>query len=174
MDQYRTSGVIDEAAMKEIIGIFIPTWYRWLTGTCCVLSLLMSLFMGIGVKKVGFACVFLFFSALLASYPALHRRRYLKMTLARTKEQTGSPSLSLPMESFFNVEGLVVHNPKTDASALLRYDDIAFVRKSKRYFTVMTRGQQFSLVFKDCLTDEQQKSFMSDLKQRCPKIKVRR
>ena len=38
----------------------------------------------------------------------------------------------------------------------------------------MTRGQQFTLIFKDCLTDEQKKSFIHDMKQRCPKLKVRR
>lgn len=174
MDQYRTSGVIDEAALKETIGIFIPRWYHWLTRTFCVLSLLMALFLGAGAKKIGFACFFLFFAALFASYPALHRRRYLKMSIVRMEEQTGSPSLSLSIESFFNMDGLVVHNQKTDASALLSYDNIAFVRKSKHYFTVMTRGQQFSLIFKDCLTDEQKRNFMPDLKQRCPHIKIRK
>ena len=172
MDQYRTSGVIDENAMKEIIGIFVPTWYRWLNRVFFVFSFLMFLLYSIVGRDVGYSCLFLFFMAVFASYPTLLRRRHLKLTLTRMKEQAGS--LSLPIESFFNVDGLAIHNQQTDISALLRYEDIAFAKKSKHYFAVMTKGQQFSLIFKDCLTDDQRRSFMADLKRRCPHIKIRK
>ena len=172
MDQYRTSGVIDEAAMKEIIGIFIPAWYRRLTGTCCVICLLLSLFFGLSVEKVGFTCFFLVSAALFASYPAIHRRRYYKMAIARMSEQAGS--LSIRQESFFNVDGLAVHSLETDGSILLHYDTLAFVRESRHYYTVMTKGQQFTLIFKNDLNDEQKRNFLPDLKQRCPKLKVRK
>ena len=33
---------------------------------------------------------------------------------------------------------------------------------------------QFFLVFKDCLTPEQQASFLSFLKEKCPKLKIMR
>jgi len=172
MDQYRTSGVIDEAAIKETAKIFIPSWYRRLTGTFCILSFLMALFLGFGVKKIGFACFFLLFTALFASYPALHRRRSGKITAARLAEQAGSCSLRI--ESFFNMDGLVVHNLNTDGSILLRYDSIAFLSQSKHYFAVMTKGQQFSILFKDCLLPEQIESFVPFLKEKCPKLKIRR
>ena len=172
MVQYRTSGVIDEAALKEIIGIFIPRWYHWLTRGFSIFAVLLAVLWGFVLKNVGFAGLCLVFAVLLASYPAFHRRRYFKMSVAQMKEQAGS--LSLPTESFFNIDGLAVLNQTTGNSALLRYEDIAFVRESRRYFTVMTKGQRFSLIFKDCLTDEQKKNIIHDLKQHCPKLKVRK
>ena len=172
MDQYRTSGVIDQAAIKETAKLFVPTWYIRLTRGFCILALLMALFLGVGAKKVGFACFFLCIAALFASYPAMHRRRYAKITLARLTEQAGKSSIRV--ESFFNVDGFAVHNLETENAFLLRYDDITFLSETEHYFAVMTRGQQFSLIFKDCLTDEQKRSFQSDLKQRCPKLKIRR
>ena len=172
MDQYRTSGTLDEAAIKETAKIYVPSWYRWLTRGFCVLCFLLFLLFSLVGKNVIFSCFFLFFMAVFASYPTLLRRKYWKLAVSRLTEQTGTASFR--MESFFNVDGLVVHNLETDGSVLLRYDDIAFLSESRHCFALMTRGQQFTLIFKDCLTDEQKKNFIHDIKQRCPKLKVRR
>ena len=123
-------------------------------------------------ERIGFFCAFFSLLVPFACYPALLRRKHWKLAVTRLTEQAGTSSFR--MESFFNVDGLVVHNLETDASVLLRYEDIAFLSESKRCFALMTKGQQFTLVFKDCLTDEQKKNFIHDLKQRCPKLKVRR
>lgn len=172
MDQYRTSGTLDEAAIKENAKIYVPTWYRWLTRAFCVFCFLFFLLFSLIGKNVVFSCFFLFGTVLFASYPTLLRRRYWKLTITRLTEQTGTSSFRL--ETFFNVDGLVVRNLETDGSVLLRYEDIAYLSESKHYFALMTRGQQFTLIFKDCLTDEQKKSFIHDMKQRCPKLKVRK
>ena len=109
---------------------------------------------------------------MFVSYPALLRRRHWKLAITRLTEQTGTSSFRL--ETFFNVDGLVVRNLETNGSVLLRYEDIAYLSESKHCFAIMTRGQQFTLIFKDCLTDEQKKRFIHDMKQRCPKLKVRK
>lgn len=172
LDQYRTSGTLDEAAIKETAKIYVPTWYRWMNRVFCVFCFLLFLLFSLVGKNVGFSCLFLFFMAIFASYPTLLRRKHWKLAIIRLTEQTGTSSFQ--MESFFNVDGLVVHNLETDGSVLLRYEDIAFLSESKRYFALMTKGQQFTLIFKDCLTDEQKKNFIHDMKQRCPKLKVRK
>ena len=172
MDQYRTSGTLDEGAIKETAKIYVPPWYRWLTRAFCVCCFLLFLLFSLIGKDVVSSCFFLFGTVLFACYPALLRRRYWKLAITRLTEQAGTSSFQ--MESFFNMDGLVVHNLETDGSVLLRYEDIAFLSESKRHFAIMTRGQQFTLIFKDCLTDEQKKSFIHDLKQRCPKLKIRR
>ena len=148
MDQYRTSGTFNEAAIKETAKIYVPSWYRWLNRVFCAFSFLMFLLFSLVGKDVGFSCFFLFAVAVFVSYPALLRRRYWKLAITR--------------------------NLETDGSVLLRYEDIAYLSESKHCFAIMTRGQQFTLIFKDCLTDEQKKSFIHDMKQRCPKLKVRR
>ena len=172
MEPYRTSGTVDEAVLKEIIGIFVPVWYRRLTRTFCAVSLLLVLVFAFAAKKPLFAVLFLAFAAQFACYPALLRRRHFKLAIARLNEQAGSTSFR--QESFFNVDGLAVHNPDTGGSILLRYDSFAAVRESKHYFTLLTEGQQYTLIFKDCLTDEQLHSFLPDLKQHCPKLRIRR
>lgn len=172
MDQYRTSGTLDEAAIKETAKIYVPTWYRWLNRIFFVFCFLLFLLYSLVEKNVGMSCFLLFFMAIFASYPTLLRRKHWKLAITRLTEQAGISSFR--MESFFNVDGLVVHNLETDASVLLRYEDIAFLSESKRCFALMTKGQQFTLVFKDCLNEEQKRNFIHDLKQRCPKLKVRR
>ena len=172
MDQYRTSGILDEAAIKETAKIYVPTWYRWLNRMFCVFCFLLFLLSSLVGKDVGMSCFCLACVVIFSSYPTLLRRKYWKLTITRLMEQAGISSLR--MESFFNMDGLVVHNLETDASVLLRYEDIAFLSESKRCFALMTRGQQFTLVFKDGLTDEQKKNFIHDMKQRCPRLKVRK
>ena len=172
MDQYRTSGTFNEAAIKETAKIYVPSWYRWLNRVFCAFSFLMFLLSSLVGKDVGFSCFFLFAVAVFVSYPALLRRRHWKLAVTRLTEQAGTSSFRL--ETFFNVDGLVARNLETDGSVLLRYEDIAYLSESKHCFAIMTRGQQFTLIFKDCLTDEQKKSFIHDMKQRCPKLKVRR
>ena len=172
MDQYRTSGTLNEALIKETAKIYVPTWYRWLNRIFFVFCFLLFLLSSLVGKDVGMSCFSLLCMAIFASYPILLRRKHWKLTITRLTEQAG---ISLfRMESFFNVDGLVVHNLETDGSVLLRYDDIAFLSESKHCFALMTKGQQFTLVFKDCLTDEQKKNFIHDMKQRCPKLKVRK
>ena len=172
MDQYRTSGTLDEAAIKETAKIYVPAWYRWLNRILFVLCFLLFLLSSLIGKDVVLSCCFLFGMVMFASYPTLLRRKHWKLTITRLMEQAGRSSFQ--MESFFNVDGLVVHNLETDGSALLRYEDIAFLSQSKRYFALMTKGQQFTLVFKDCLNEEQKRNFIHDMKQRCPKLKIRR
>ena len=56
MDQYRTSGTFNEAAVKETAKIYVPSWYRWLNRVFCVFSFLV-------LKKLGPSTTLAIFSA---------------------------------------------------------------------------------------------------------------
>ena len=56
----------------------------------------------------------------------------------------------------------------------MRYENLSFAASTPNLFFVMSKSRQFFLVFKDCLTPEQQASFLSFLKEKCPKLKIMR
>ena len=85
-----------------------------------------------------------------------------------------SPDGMIRYESFFTVDGAVLRNLTNHGETLLRYEAIAAAASTPNLFLIMGRSRQFLLVFKNCLTPEQQESFLPFLKERCPKLKVRR
>ena len=72
------------------------------------------------------------------------------------------------------MDGVHIHNLSNGGDSLLRYENFARAAETENVFFVISKMQQFFLVFKDCLTLEQQKSFLPFLKEKCPKLKIMR
>ena len=100
------------------------------------------------------------------------KRKLLQNNIARLRESY--PDGSCRYESFFTVDGIHIHNLSSGGETLLRYEHFARAAEAERVFFIISKTQQFFLVFKDCLTPEQQKSFLPFLKEKCPKLKIMR
>jgi len=170
MDQYRTSGVLDENTYREVSRFFLPPRH--------------VLFIRIYTIVVAFFTVLMFFSKnyfytvqllliviLFAMGPMLLRKLYLRRTLKRMREIRAEPAR---METFFTLEGVALRNSDSGKQAVLPYENIRGAAETEHYFFLNTKANQFTLVFKDCLTPEQMESFLPFLKERCPKLKIMR
>ena len=171
MEQYRTIGVMDKAALQEVQKYLFRSrldWVRWIAvaviAGCALLALIVRDWLDGGF--------YLFLAAFVFLLPRLIQKRYIKNQLARMREN--SLEGVTRYESFFTVDGVVLHNHTIHGEALMRYENLSFAASTPNLFFVMSKSRQFFLVFKDCLTPEQQASFLSFLKEKCPKLKIMR
>ncbi len=171
MDQYRTSGTMNEDTLREFSKYMIPSRSKWL-------ALLFVLCFG-GAAALNFAggntvmtviCT-LGVVVFLVEIPLL-KRRFLRNNIARLRENY--PDGSCRYESFFTIDGIQLHNLSNGGETLLRYESFAQAAETEHVYFIISRMRQFFLVFKDCLTPEQRESFLPFLKERCPKLKIRR
>ena len=169
MDQYRTSGTMNGDTLREFSKYFLPPRSKWMAlmfilifGAAAALN-----FMGgntvMAVICTAAAVVF------IVEVPLL-KRKMLWNNIARLRENY--PDGSCRYETFFTVDGVHIHNLSNGGESLLRYENFARAAETENVFFVISKMQQFFLVFKDCLTPEQQKSFLPFLKEKCPKLKI--
>ena len=97
MDQYRTTGVMDKAALQEVQKYLFRTrleWVRWIAvaiiAGCALLALIARDWFDGGL--------YLFLAAFVFLLPRLIQRRYIKNQLARMREN--SPEGVTRYESF--------------------------------------------------------------------------
>ena len=169
MNQYRTEGVLDEAALLEINRHFLPCQTLWAAriaaGSFAVFALLSL------IAKNGFyTVVFALFAAFFALVPRYYTKKFTARSLALLKEN--SPDGTRRMESFFVSDGMMIRNRDTGGEICLLYPIFSRAVETEHYFFLITHAGQYCLVFKDCLTSEQNRSFLPFLKEKCPQLKV--
>ena len=122
MDQYRTSGTMNEDTLREFSKYMIPSRSKWL-------ALLFVLCFG-GAAALNFAggntvmtviCT-LGVVVFLVEIPLL-KRRFLRNNIARLRENY--PDGSCRYESFFTIDGIQLHNLSNGGETLLRYESFA-------------------------------------------------
>ena len=171
MDQYRTSGVWDENAYREISRFAVSRSRIWFMRVFAAVMMLFTLFMLLA-QNHAYTIFFAVFAVLFAIGPMLIRKRYLHGALKLLRETY--PDGFVRMESFFTVDGLSLHNLNSGGQHVLPYGSIWQMRETEHYFFLRTRANQFTLIFKDCLTPEQQESLAPFLRERCPQLKILR
>lgn len=171
MDQYRTAGVMDKAALREVGKYLFRSrldWVRWIAVAVIAVAALLAFIARDWFSGVLYSALTAFFFL----YPRFLQNRYIRGQLNRMKES--SPEGVARYETFFTVDGAVLKNLTNHGEVLIRYESLALAASTPNLFFVMSKSRQFFLVFKDCLTPEQRESFLPFLKERCPKLKVMR
>ena len=171
VDPYRTTGAMGETELREVRNYLYPSGFTWGARIFSVLIAVVAL-LPLIAKDWGSAALYSALAVFFVLFPNLVQRRYIKLQLSRMREN--SPDGMIRYESFFTVDGAVLRNLTNHGETLLRYEAIAAAASTPNLFLIMSRSRQFLLVFKNCLTPEQQESFLPFLKERCPKLKVRR
>ncbi len=170
MDQYRTSGVLDENTYREVSRFLLSRkrvlFIRIYTIVVAIFTVLMFF-----SKNYPYTVLLLLTTLFCAMGPMLLRKLYLHRALKRMREIRAEP---VRVETFFTLEGITLYNPDSGKQAVLPYENIRGVAETEHYFFLTTKANQFTLVFKDCLIPEQMESFLPFLKERCPKLKIMR
>lgn len=168
-NKYRTSGVVDESTLQEINRLILwpkRMWFRWIA---TVIIALWAVFMLVTRSYAYFiilaACI-----ALLVWMPRKIRKSTLDNAVKRLHESYASGFMQ--METWFTEEGVAMHNLTDGAQLVLSYGSIQMVKETERYFYLLTKANQFTLVFKNMLTPEQKQSFLPYLREKCPDIKL--
>ncbi len=171
MDQYRTSGTMDEGTLREFGKYLLPPRSKWLALLFIVLFCGSAALNFVGGNMI-LVVVCIIAALVFAVELPLLKRRLLRNNIARLRE--AYPSGFCRYESFFTAEGVQIHNLSNGGETLFRYEHFARAAETEHVFFVISRMQQFFVVFKDCLTPEQQKNFLPFLKEKCPKLKIMR
>lgn len=171
MDQYRTSGTMNEDTLREFAKYMLPPRSKRLAliFVLCFSGTAVLNFVG-GNMVMAVICAVA--AAIFIVEVPLIKRRMLRNNIARFRESY--PDGACRYESFFTVDGIQIHNLSNGGESLLRYEDFSRAAETEHVFFVISKMQQFFVVFKDCLTPEQRRSFVPFLKEKCPKLKVMR
>ena len=171
MEEYKTRGTVSEEVLRDVIPFLLSRRQRLAPVLLTALSLAAAVLnYRVGSTLIGTICAVA--AVLLLLWPGYLRRGLLKSICDRLREVY--PGGRYQYESSFNEEGAALHNLTNDGRSFLAYRDFDRACETDRVFFLATKAGQFFLVFKDCLTQEQLRSFPGFLKERCPGLKVRR
>lgn len=171
MDQYRTSGTMNEDTLREFGRYLLPPRSKWLALLFVLLFAAVAALNFVGGNMVMAAICAAAALVFVVEVP-LVKRKLLRNNIARLRE--AYPDGACRYESFFTVDGVHIHNLSNGGETLFRYEHFARAAETEHIFFVISKTQQFFVVFKDCLTPEQRKSFLPFLKEQCPKLKIMR
>lgn len=169
MNQYRTAGVLDENALREISKYFIARWRKWVAWGAAVIFGVSAL-LALSAQDFVFALGCTLLAVFFAFAPKRFTKQFLNANVARLQESY--PGGARQMESYFDEEGAVILNRDNSGEGRLYYPALAQVVETEHYFFLSSKANQFFLVFKDYLAPEQRNSFLPFLKGKCPKLKV--
>ena len=168
-NRYRTSGVIDETTYREIEKYSLSRGYVWFIRIAAVVMAIFALLMLI-VRNFFLFVVFVTFTILFIWQPRRLVKSHMNAAVKRLYEMY--PAGSMQVETWFTGEGVAMHNLSNGGQLVLPYETLRRVAETERYFYLVTRANQFILVFKGFLTSEQRRSFLPFLREKCPDIKV--
>ena len=171
MDQYRTSGVMNEDNLRQFSKYLLPPRSKWLALIFILIFAAAAALNFVGGNTVMTVICTITAVVFIVEIPLL-KRKMLRNNIARLRENY--PDGSCRYETFFTVDGVHIHNLSNGGESLLRYENFARAAETENVFFVISKMQQFFLVFKDCLTLDQQKSFLPFLKEKCPRLKIMR
>ena len=162
---------MNEDTLREFSKYLLPPRSKWLARIFVLLFAAIAVLNYVGGNIVMAVIAALAVVVFLVEVPLL-KRRMLRNNINRLRENY--PGGSCRYESFFTVDGIHLHNLSNSGETLLRYEHFARVAETENVFFIISKMQQFFLVFKDCLTPEQRDSFLPFLKEKCPKLKIMR
>lgn len=148
---YRTITRIDEKALKEIKPFLILTSYKILNYIGTIAGFIYG-GMNIYLKEypqaiIGFLLGFIFFIT-----PEIRANRIIKRHLQVTQEIDGKPYVDY--EISFEDNGFEATNLKTNGSAIFKFEDIKKFEATENYFYLSTKANQFVLVDKRKLSQQ--------------------
>lgn len=168
-NKYRTSGIVDESTLREISGLVIWPKRMWVRRIITVIVAILALLMFIA-RNYAYFVILAAWIFLLVWLPRKVRKTNLDGAVKRLHESY--PSGSMQIETWFTEEGPAMHNLTNGAQLVLPYGSIQLVKETERYFYLLTKANQFTLVFKNMLTPEQKQSFLPFLQKKYSQIKV--
>lgn len=165
MELFKTSGILDEAVLKELGKKGIPASMN---------ALIIILFIGgialIFLEKYLLAAVYLFGFLFFLLVRILLKRITVNKNLRNMRELNGTDRYEYI--TWFDEEGLVGINLTNHAEVKLLYQSLKRVVETEQVLAVVTRGSQFQPVFKKDLEQRELEDLMAFLQSRNKKLKI--
>lgn len=165
---FESTGVVNEDTLNELKKHIVPPILRRTIiglGIACIafsfISLLISNF---------YVFVFLILGAILVGEYFLIINISNKRCIKQIEETIGKREVKYKV--YFDDEGVIVNNLGTNAKANMKYEVFKRVAETKDVYAMFTKTNQFVLVFKNCLDNNQKKEFKIFIKEKCKKIKL--
>lgn len=164
---FESTGVVNEDALEEFKRYIVPPIFRRIIIglvivciTFAFISLLVSSF---------YVFLFLLLGAILAVEYFLMINISKKRCIKQIEETIGKREVKYKV--YFDDEGVIVNNLGTNAKANMKYGVFKRVVETKNLYVMFTKSNQFVLIFKECLDNNQNEEFKIFIKEKCRKIK---
>ena len=163
-----TRGVLDETILKEMKKYMFPPKRK------AVLIGMIVLFVVLGVASLFLQLPFwaILSGAMIVFILLVMRSASNKMiqTILNRMEETNGKR-SAVYQTALEEDGVVVCNADTGATATVHYDTLVRFVDTTSAYVLLTRAWQFVVLFKESLTQEQQREMVAFLKTRPTQIR---
>lgn len=171
---FETNGIINEYTIKELKVIAIsPKKKKFFRNFSIIYSLLglLSIVLGLVVPSiigiaVGFLCEVLAVSSI--GIILYSQNLFQKNNIETLKEVSNENCFNL--KTIFNEYGAVINNLTTSSKVEIKYEYFERFAETSNMYLLITKSGQQTITFKNCLNDEEKKSFKEFIKGKCKNI----
>lgn len=168
MKWFETSGFMDEAVLREVKERIVPQSGIWQPVCFGILSLA---YFRLKLHFVG-AALLIMGIILLYCYLDGFSRVYIKKNMDLMRELNGVDKYQYT--AWLNEEGLAFTNDTNHMEGRVLYADFGKVIETEHMFALITKRRYLFTIFKKDLDRSQQEELLAFIKDRCPKLKVKR
>ncbi|MEF9934731.1 MAG: YcxB family protein [Clostridium sp.] len=167
---FETTGVYNEDVLREISKYEYNSRQKWSLITM-VLALLVAGIFQIKFGYIKLGCLYLLAIILVFGLAYIVNRLSYKNNIMALYEEYNCTEVRYKTE--FDDEGIIIHNLNAGSISRIRYCSFKKIVEKDKIFIILTKAQQTTYVFKDCLTKDEIEEFKLYIRERCPRIRLK-
>lgn len=164
---FETTGILDEAAYREIGRRLIAPWVHAFYFAAAALYLLLTVWF-LTRRSIGMAVLCLLLAVLMILLDTMMPRRSAKTALRRMRE---SGETEIRYRTRFEDDGVLIENRTTGASGTIGYPAFKKVFRTAHMLVLVTKARQAVFVFRGQLGTDGERELIAFLKQKPTAIK---
>lgn len=166
---FESTGIINRNILIEIKKPCLPLPFKFIFYVLPIWFILLGMFNFI-LNDIFATISCILFGVLTIIVTSFVMKRPNKLTLKRFKECYGKEEMNLRV--YFEENNVVINNLENNGIEYMKYDIFYKLKETKNVFILISKCNQFVLVFKDSLDTNAQYEFKKFISNKC-KLKVK-
>ena len=172
---FETYGTLDENVLKELKKHAMkPKRKRFFLIYSIIFGLLGIVYIILALLSsnnnfIVYGIAFLSFAIIAIRFITYFENRFKKINMKILEEITDTKELKF--KNYFDEYGVVVNNLTTSAKVKIKYEYFVSIIETSSMYFLLTEGNQYAIVFKDCLENEQLNVFKEFIREKCSSIR---
>lgn len=162
--RFVTEGVFSKDTVKEFVDFTLKRSVLLILAALCCLEVFICGIYSVmhGLTTLSAVCfVFILFAAAAV---AMIRRNKVNVSVHRLAEVYGTDTIT--SRTWFTDEMYILESMPEGKRVCIRYKDISCMYETAHYVFILTKGKQFCVVFKECLSEEDKTELFAFLREK--------
>ena len=162
--RFLTEGVFSRDTIKEFVDFTLRRNILLILAAVCCLEVFLCGIYSLTRHLTSLAAVCFVFIVLAAAAVMAIRRNKINISVHRITEVYGTDTITC--RTWFTDEMFISESIPESRQVRIRYGDISCMYETNRYVFFLTKGKQFSAVFKENLTNDEKTELFQFLKEK--------